>query len=100
MAPLRSFLPTALEWGLYQHWDRTISSTIIVSSKYLIDAAGSSQIFFPTQNLERAYQFDEESKAVLSYFQYNQCAGPQKQEVINDHSSIIFWKKNEVREVF
>ena len=33
-----------------------------------VDAVGSSQIFFPTQNLERAYQVDKE--AVLSYFQY------------------------------
>ena len=59
---------------------------------YVIDAVGSSQIFFPTQNLERAYQVDKESKAVLSYFQYDQCAGPQKQEVINGHSTYIFWQ--------
>ena len=45
---------------------------------YIIDAVGSSQIFFPTQNLERAYQVDKESEAVLSYFQYDKCAGPQK----------------------
>ena len=67
---------------------------------YTLDAVGSSQIYFPTQNLERAYQVDKESKSVLSYFQYDQCAGPQKQEDINDRSSIIFWKKNEVRGVF
>ena len=30
-----------------------------------LDAVGSSQIFFPTQNLERAYKVDKESKAVL-----------------------------------
>ena len=66
----------------------------------IIDAVGSSQIFFPTQNLERAYQVDKESKAVLSYFQYNQCAGPQKQEVINGHNSIIIWQKIKVRGVF
>ena len=50
---------------------------------YILDAVRLSQIFFPTQNLERAYQVDKESKAVLSYCQYDQCAGPQKQEVIN-----------------
>ena len=44
----------------------------------LLDVVGSSQIFIPTQNLERAYQVDKESKAVLRYFQYDQCAGPQK----------------------
>ena len=59
----------------------------------MLDAVGSSQIFFPTQNLERAYQVDKQSKAVLSYFQYNQCAGPQKQEVINGHSTTIIWQK-------
>ena len=32
--------------------------------------------------------------------QYKRCAGPQKQEVINDRSSIIFWKKNGVRGFF
>ena len=53
---------------------------------YTIDAVGLSQIFFPTQNLERAYQVDKESKAVLQYFQYDQCAGPQKQEDINGHT--------------
>ena len=37
-----------------------------------LDAVGSSQIFFPTQNLERAYQVDKESEAVLQYFQYDQ----------------------------
>ena len=66
----------------------------------LLDAVGSSQIFFPTQNLERAYQVDKESKAVLSYLQYDQCVGPQKQEDINGHSSTIVWKKIEVRDVF
>ena len=38
----------------------------------MLDAVGLSQIFFPTQNLERAYQVDKESEAVLW------CAGPQK----------------------
>ena len=51
-------------------------------------------------NLERTYQSDKESEAVLQCLQYKQCAGPQKQEVINDSSSIIFWKKNEARGVF
>jgi len=54
----------------------------------------------PTQNLERAYQVDKESKAVLSYFQYSQCAGPQKQEVINGHSSTIAWQKIKVKDFF
>ena len=67
---------------------------------YVVDAVGSSQIFFPTQNLERAYQVDKESKAVLSYFQYDQCAGPQKQEDINGHSSTIVGQKIKVRDVF
>ena len=67
---------------------------------YILDAVGSSQIFFPTQNLERAYQVDKESKAVLSYFQYDQCAGPQKQEDINGHSSTIVGQKIKVRDVF
>ena len=57
-------------------------------------------IFFPTRNLERPYQVDKESKAALSYFQYNQCAGPQKQEVKNGHSSTIVWQKIKVRDVF
>ena len=43
-----------------------------------VDAVGSSQIFFPTKNLASAYQVDKEPKAVLRYFQYNQCAGPRK----------------------
>ena len=51
-------------------------------------------------NLERAYKSDKESEAVLRCLQYKQCAGPQKQEVINVRSSIIFWKKNEVGGVF
>jgi hypothetical protein len=42
----------------------------------------------------------KESEAVLRCLQYEQCAGPQKQEVFNDSSSIIFWKKNELRGVF
>ena len=29
-------------------------------------------------------------------FQYHQCAGPQKQEVVNGHSSIISWEKIKV----
>ena len=63
--------------------EATFFIIIFTYLKYTVDAVGLSQIFFPTQNLERAYQVDKESKAVLSYFQYNQCAGPQKQEVIN-----------------
>ena len=51
-------------------------------------------------NLERAYKSDKESEAVLRCLQYERCAGPQKQEGINDRSSVIFWKKNEVRGVF
>ena len=65
-----------------------------------LDAVGSSQIFFPTQNLERAYQVDQESKVVLSYFQYDQCEGPQKQEDINGHSLTIVGQKIKVRGVF
>ena len=65
-----------------------------------IDAVGSSQIILPMPNLERTYLSDKESEAVLRCLQYEQSAGPQKQEVINDRSSIIFWKKNEVRGVF
>ena len=45
---------------------------------YILDAVGLSQIFFPTQNLARTYKVDKESEAVLRYFQYDQCAGPQK----------------------
>ena len=66
----------------------------------VLDAVGSSQIFFPTQTLERAYKVDKESKAVLSYFQYDQCAGPQKQGDINGHSSTIVGQKIKVRDVF
>ena len=55
---------------------------------------------FPTQNLERAYQVDKESEAVLSYFQYDQCAGPQKLEDINGHSSTIVGQKIKIRDVF
>ena len=75
-------------------------SFAITNRYYIVDAVGSSQIFFPTQNLERAYQVDKESKAVLSYFQYDQCAGPQKQEDINGHSSTIVGQKIKVRDVF
>jgi hypothetical protein len=32
--------------------------------------------------------------------QYDQCAGPQKQEVIDGYNSIIIWQKNKVRDVF
>ena len=60
---------------------------------YILDAVGLSQIFFPTKNLERAYKVDEESEAVLWCFQYNQYAGPQKQEVINGPTSTIIWRK-------
>lgn len=66
----------------------------------MLDAVGSSQIFFPTQNLEGACWVDRESKVVLSYFQYNQCAGPQKQEVINGHSSTIVWQKIKAEDFF
>jgi len=57
-------------------------------------------MILPMPKSERAYWSDKGSKAVLRCLQYKQCAGPQKQEVINDRSSIIFWKKNEVRGVF
>ena len=50
----------------------------------IIDAAGSWQIILPMPNLERTYLFDKESEAVLLCLQYEQCAGPQKQEVINE----------------
>ena len=67
---------------------------------YVLDAVGSPQVFFPTQNLERAYWVDEESEAIFWCFQYNQFAGPQKQEVINGHSSTIFWQKIKVKDFF
>ena len=67
-------------------------------SLWVIDAVGSWQIVLPMPNLERTS--DKESEGVLRCLQYELCAGPQKQEVINDRSSIIFWKKNEVRGVF
>ena len=66
----------------------------------MVDAVGSWQIILPMPNLETTYKSDKESEAVLRCLQYEQCAGSQKQEVINDRSSIIFWKKNEVRRVF
>ena len=59
---------------------------ILISCEYRsasIIEVGLSQIFIPTQNLERAYKVDKKSKAVLSYFQYDRCAGPQKQEDID-----------------
>ena len=37
----------------------------IVKMIYILDTIGSSQIFFPSQNLERAHQVDEESEVVL-----------------------------------
>ena len=77
-----------------------MSSVILTFYLYWVDAEGSLQIILPLPNLERAYQSDKESEAILLCLQYEQCAGPQKQEVINDHSSIIFWEKNEIREVF
>ena len=73
---------------------------ILRKSIIKLDAVGSSQIFFPTQNLERAYQVDKEFKAILSYFQYDQCAGPQKKEDIKSHSTNIAGKKIKVRDVF
>ena len=39
-------------------------------------------------------------KSLLWCFQYNQFAGPQKQEVINGHSLTIVWQKIEVSDVF
>ena len=56
----------------------------------LVDAVGSWQMILPMPNLERDYKSDKESESVLRCLQYEQCAGPQKQEVINDRSSIIF----------
>ena len=50
---------------------------------YILHAVGSCQIILPVPNLERAYQSDKGSEAVLKCLQYQQCAGPQKQEVIN-----------------
>ena len=79
----------------------SLSSSLTVVSKYLAIRCGRAVTdFLPTQNLERTYSVDKESKAVLSYFQYNQCAGPQKQEVINWHSSTIICQKMKVRGVF
>ena len=67
---------------------------------YLLDAVGLSQIFFPTQNLERTGWVDKEQIAVLWSLQYNQCAGPKKQGVINGHSFSIVWQKIKVRDIF
>ena len=39
-------------------------------------------------------------RSVFLCFQYNQCAGPQKQEVINGHSSTIVWQNIKVKEYF
>jgi hypothetical protein len=39
------------------------------------------------------YNSPKESKAFLYSLQYNQCAGPLKQEVINGHISTRVWKK-------
>jgi hypothetical protein len=39
------------------------------------------------QNSERTYKSDKESEAILQRFQFKQCAGSQKQEVIDEHSS-------------
>ena len=36
----------------------------------------------------------KKSEAVMKYLWYEQCAGPQKQEVINGHIGNIFWQKN------
>ena len=69
-------------------------------SHCILDAEGSSQIILPTQNLERAYYFDKESEVDLSCLRYEQCAGPKKQEVINEHSAKIFWQKSKVRVFF
>ena len=44
----------------------------------LVDAVGSLQIILPMPNLERPYQSDKGSEAVLRCLQYKQCAGPQK----------------------
>ena len=56
--------------------------------------------FLPYPKFRKTYQVDKESKAVLSYFQHNQCAGPQKQEDINGHSSTIVGQKIKVRDDF
>ena len=37
------------------------------SQECTVDAVGSSQIFFHTQNLERAYSVDEEFEAFFFY---------------------------------
>ena len=61
----------------------------------VLDAEGSSQILLPTINLERALinLHDKESTAVLLCLQYEQCAGPQKQEVINECALSSFGNK-------
>ena len=51
---------------------------IYIDSNLALDVVGSSQIFFPAQNVERAYKVDKESEAAMWCLQYNQCAGPQK----------------------
>ena len=45
---------------------------------YILHAVGSCQIILPVPNLERAYQSDKGSEAVLKCLQYERCAGPQK----------------------
>ena len=48
---------------------------------YIIGAVGSLQIIVPLQNLEKTYYFGKESKVVLQFLKYKQCAGTQKPEV-------------------
>ena len=60
---------------------------------YLVVAVGSWSFYLPMHNLKRPYYFDKKSKEVLRFLQNKKCAGPQKQEVINGHSSTIFWQK-------
>ena len=69
----------------------------------ILDAEGLLQMILPTQNLERAYNFDKESEVILKCLRYERCAGPQspqKQNIINGHSVIIFWQKIKMRGVF
>ena len=71
---------------------QTETEEVVVHS---LDAVGASQIFFHTQNLGTAYLVVKESKAILQYFQYDQCAAPQKLSKLSFskiHKNI--WSKN------
>ena len=49
----------------------------------MLVAVGLSQIFFPTQNLERVYQVDKELEAVLWCLKYHQSEASKTEVTIN-----------------